>query len=425
MLKSAGYICILGNQSPHDSPFEPAGDTDSGTRSPKVAPRLTKAAVASANNQPSQTSSNRNYNPSSSSSEQSIFRMNRYISDEGDRQVASVRLPEFLVTGRRGKPIHSPVPLKLVPDSCPTVPQERSRSEDLDRDGEANSVFSSDDLVLNDAEGSDKDHRSPISKASSDACLNCLDSAPSALDLSFHSSSSVGSLVDFSDRGHGDSGVNSTTTMGSSVSVDTLTNEFSDGLKLTEHQNEKLDERRLSSVSSCFFDPLMQDGSVTTRQTASTGDLPQCKGVSCAEQGARPKTSSGCYPAPPKISVSQTGTQQSKVKGVLGVSNGKAQAPAPKGARGENDHVSDAGMVSFEGVTSKTADSAAGAFGSPMAAPRAAAKPLSISLATQVGSEMSPGASANKVFCRCVMVSFRYLFLRYDCLEMPMFLLCG
>lgn len=314
--------------------------------------------------------------------------------------MSAVRVTEFLATGRRGKPIHSPVPLKLVPDGNLAAPQERSRSEDFDREGEANAVFSSDDLNLNDAEGSDKDHRSPISKASSDACLNCLDSGTSALDLSFHSSSSVGSLVDFSDRGHGDSGVNSTTTMGSSVSVDTLTNEFSDGLKLTEHQNEKLDERRLSSVSSCYFDPLMQDG-VATRQTVSTGDLPQCKGVSYAEQGARPKTSSGCYPAPPKISVSQTGTgvQPSKGKGVLGVPNGKVQTPAPKGARGESDHMSDVGVVSSDGVGSKTADSASGAFGAPVAAPRAAVKPLSVSLAMQASSEMPPCASANKVFC--------------------------
>ena len=185
----------------------------------------------------------------------------------------------------------------------------------------------SDDSYPDGGSGLSCENRSPILKASSDNGLNCLiEVANSNLDVSFHSSSSVGSLIDFTDHSPQDSGAASTTMMGSSVSVDTLTNELSEGLKLTEQQNEKLDEKRLSVSSSCF-DPLMQDNTDSRHSMSilsrgiSTLDSVMGRAFASSEQGSRSKNVSG---TPPKISVSNG--VHSKGKGIsLGVPNGKVQ----------------------------------------------------------------------------------------------------
>jgi len=90
------------------------------------------------------------------------------------------------------------------------------------------------------------ENASPVSKAFSEVGLSGInpvsseDQEDASLDASFHSSSSVGSLVDFSDgRDVGDEtlengggGQAALAMMCSSMSVDTLTSDFSDGLKV-------------------------------------------------------------------------------------------------------------------------------------------------------------------------------------------------
>ena len=219
----------------------------------------------------------------------------------------------------------------------------------------------SDDSYPDGGSGLSCEIRSPILKANSDNGLNCLiEVANSNLDVSFHSSSSVGSLIDFTDHSPQDSGATSTTMMGSSVSVDTLTNELSEGLKLTEQQNEKLDEKRLSVSSSCF-DPLMQDNTDARHSMSilsrgiSTLDAVMGRAFASSEQGSKSKNVSG---TPPKISVSNG--VHTKGKGIsLGVPNGKVQQSSL--LRSEMDTAAGSGdignLVSFisviPGLTSK------------------------------------------------------------------------
>ena len=269
--------------------------------------------------------------------QQSGYRMGRYMEDNSSQSVAAMqrRHVSDFSNGRSLRGAFSMAPMAIqrpyTDGNAESILQafdplgyaQNCKADDIDDN-------SSDDSNLVDADGlNDKQqHRSPILKVGSDACLSCTEAvvvqSAGLLDSSFHSSSSVGSLVDFSDekacssgRQH-DSGISSMM-IGSSVSVDTLTSDLSDGLKLTELQHEQLDELR-TSVST--FDPLMQDDVGSSSFSALVGPTTP-PATSASEPAILSRLSSAAISSVPRISVNQlAGVTPAKLRGVH-AGNGK------------------------------------------------------------------------------------------------------
>ena len=108
-----------------------------------------------------------------------------------------------------------------------------------------------------------------------------------------------------------------------STSLDTINEDVSGSMKLTEQQNVHIDGHRLSTAALTLFDPLMQESStdpdeLDTFPTGGRGSTDQATGTSLnrssfSDQGARPK--GGGSGVAPRISV-QSSDQEGSGRGL-------------------------------------------------------------------------------------------------------------